>query len=231
MNQSPVIIKSNKYGLVVRLDGDMPFSELLAAVDKKFYESAKFFRGARMAVTFQGRVLTNDQEDRLVCTIESASGIQIACIVDERPQEEAYYEQAIRRAGEQKNTGDGQFYRGNLRSGQSLETDASVVVLGDVHPGASVTSKGNVVVLGTCHGNIYAGASGDRSCFVAALVMKPAQVRIADKMARSAITKRSDNAEYALDPKIAYVKDDHIHVKSLVHSILQDILGAAGEDA
>ncbi|MFQ9393615.1 MAG: hypothetical protein ACLR2E_04810 [Lachnospiraceae bacterium] len=35
---------------------------------------------------------------------------------------------------------------------------------------------------------------------------KPIQVKIADKMARSAITKRVDIAEYKMDPKIAYVK-------------------------
>ncbi len=231
MNQSPVIIKSNRYGLIVRLDAAMPFPDLLEAVGKKFSESAKFFQGASMAVTFQGRVLTNDQENRLVNAIEAASGIHIVCIVDERPQEEAYYEQAIRRAQEQQNTSDGQFYRGNLRSGQSMETDASIVVLGDIHPGASITSRGNVVVLGSCRGNVYAGASGDRSCFVAALVMKPMQIRIADKMARSAITKRSDSTEYALDPKIAYVKDDHIYVKNLVHSTLRDILGSTEEES
>lgn len=224
MNSNPVIIKSNKYGLVVRLDAQMPFSELLEAVAAKFRESANFFKDAKMAVTFQGRVLTKDQENRLVDAIICNSQIHILCIVDERPEEEAYYAKALRLA-EDADTKDGQFYRGNLRSGQSMETETSVVILGDVHPGASVTSKGNVVVLGSCRGNVYAGASGDRDCFVAALVMKPIQIRIADKMARSAITKRSDNVEYAIDPKIAYVKDDHIHVKNLVRSTIEDILG------
>lgn len=224
MNKSPVIIKSNKYGLTVRLSSELPFAELLEAVAAKFRESAHFFRDARMAVTFQGRVLTHDQENRLVDAIVTNSDIHIICIVDERPEEEAYYERALRLA-EEMDTKDGQFYRGNLRSGQSMETETSIVILGDVHPGASVTSKGNVVILGSCRGNVYAGASGNRDCFVAALVMKPIQIRIADKMARSAITKRVDNAEYALDPKIAYVKEDHIYVKSLVHSTLVDILG------
>lgn len=230
MNRQPVIIKSNRYGMTVRLSSDLPFPELLEAVAEKFRESANFFRDASMAVTFQGRVLTNDQENRLVDAIMENSRIQIVCVVDERPQEEAYYKEAVRLASE-LDTRNGQFYRGNLRSGQSLETDVSVVILGDVHPGASVTSKGNVVVLGACRGNVYAGASGSRDCFVAALVMKPIQIRIADKLARSAITKRTDNADYALDPKIAYVKDDHIYVKNLVRSTLNDILGDTEEES
>lgn len=229
MKNSPVIIKSNKYGLVVNLSEELSFAELLDAVGKKFRESAHFFRDAKMAVTFRGRILTKDQENRLVDAIVMNSQIHIICIVDERPQEEQYYAQAIRLAEEQ-DTKDGQFYRGNLRSGQSLESETSIIVLGDVHPGATITSRGNVIVLGSCRGNIYAGASGNRSCFVAALVMKPIQIRIADKMARSAIIKRSDNAEYALDPKIAYVKDDHIYVKNLTRSTLDDILGESEEN-
>lgn len=71
------------------------------------------------------------------------------------------------------------------------------------------------MILGSLRGTAYAGATGDRSCFVAALVMKPIQVKIADKMARSAITKRVDIAEYKMDPKIAYVKEDHIYVKPI----------------
>ncbi|MDO4345523.1 MAG: septum site-determining protein MinC [Eubacteriales bacterium] len=224
MNGNPVIIKSNKYGLTVRLNSTMPFPELLEAVAAKFREAAGFFKDAKMAVTFQGRTLTKDQENRLIDAIVRNSQIHIYCIVDERPEEEAYYEQAIRMA-EQEEKRDGQFYRGNLRSGQSLESDTSIVILGDVNPGASVTSKGNVVVLGSCRGTVYAGASGNRDCIVAALVMKPIQIRIADKMARSAITKRSDDVEYALDPKIAYVKDNHIYIKSMVRSTLKEILG------
>ena len=54
--------------------------------------------------------------------------------------------------------------------------------------------------------------------------MKPIQIRIADKMARSAITKRTDNMVYALDPKIAFVKEDHIYVKNLVHNTINEIL-------
>jgi len=228
MSKLPVVIKSNRYGLTVRLSDELPFAEVLEAVGKKFHDSANFFKDARMAVTFQGRVLTKDQENRLVEAIVTNSMINIACIVDERPEEEAYYEKALRLADE-LDTRDGQFYKGNLRSGQALESDTSIVILGDVNPGASVTSKGNVVVLGSCRGNVYAGASGNRDCFVAALVMKPVQIRIADKMARSAITKRTDNVVYALDPKIAFVKEEHIYVKSLVQSTLKEILGDQNE--
>ena len=53
--------------------------------------------------------------------------------------------------------------------------------------------------------------------------MKPNQIRIADKIARSAITKKVDTGEYAIDPKIAYIKDDHIFVKNISQDALNDI--------
>ena len=42
-------------------------------------------------------------------------------------------------------------------------------------------------------------------------------------MARSAITKRVDIAEYKMDPKIAYVKEDHIYVKPISQEALGEL--------
>ena len=38
-----VVIKSNKYGINLILDKDLPFAELLDAIIAKFRESEKFF--------------------------------------------------------------------------------------------------------------------------------------------------------------------------------------------
>lgn len=223
MNQSSVIIKSNKYGIIVILDDKLPFDELLQAVADKFSESANFFKDAKMALTFRGRTLMKHQEREIINAIVNNSKIHILCVVDERKEDEEYYKQAVAAAREELDRRDGQFYKGTLRAGQILEVETSIIVLGDVNPGGNVISKGNIVVLGSCRGNVYAGASGNRESFVAALIMKPNQIRIADKIARSAITKRVDTGEYALDPKIAYIKDDHIYVKGISQDSLNDI--------
>ena len=224
MNRSSVIIKSNKYGLIVILDENLPFEELLLDIGDKFEEAANFFKNANMALTFRGRILTKDQEKQVVEAIVNHSGIHILCIVDEQKDHEEYYRQAVELANQEQEKQDGMFYRGTLRAGQVLEMETSVVILGDVNPGASVVSKGNIVVLGSCRGSVYAGAAGNRECFVAALIMKPNQVRIADKLARSAITKRVDTGEYQIDPKISYIKEDHIYVKPITNDTLQDII-------
>lgn len=224
MGRSAVIIKSNPYGLILNLDPDLPFDELRMAVGDKFRESASFFKKAKLALTFRGRILTKEQEALLVDEIVTSSGIHVICLVDENRENAEYYKNAVTRTLDRKQSEEGQFYRGTLRSGQVLETETSVVIIGDVNPGAQVISKGNIVILGCCMGNIYAGATGDRNCFAAALTMKPMQIRIADKMARSAIVKKTDTGEYPVDPKIVYIKDDHLQMKSITNETLSDYL-------
>ena len=51
MSQS-VTIKSNKYGINLILDADMPFADLIKAVVEKFKASANFFKNAKLAISF-----------------------------------------------------------------------------------------------------------------------------------------------------------------------------------
>ena len=171
------------------------------------------------------RVLTNEQETILVDEIVQNAGIHVICIVDEAKETEEYYKKAVTHALEKQKQEEGMFYRGTLRSGQVLETESSVVVIGDVNPGAQVISKGNIVILGCCMGSIYAGASGDGNCFAAALTMKPMQVRIADKAARSAIVKKVDTGEYPVEPKIIYIKEEHLQIKPITSEAISEYLG------
>ena len=225
MGRSAVIIKSNPYGLILNLDPELPFDELREAVADKFKKSAGFFKNATLALTFRGRVLTKEQELQLLEAVVQNSGIHVICIVDENKKTAEYYKKAVTHAMEKQKEEDGQFYRGTLRSGQTLETESSIVIIGDVNPGAQVISRGNIVVLGCCMGNIYAGASGNAGCFAAALTMKPMQVRIADKLARSAIVKKTDSGEYPIDPKIIFIKDGHLQIKPISGDTLSEYLG------
>ncbi len=70
---------------------------------------------------------------------------------------EEMYSKALNDRLAELNNNMGQFFKGNLRSGQVLEFDTSVVILGDINAGAQVVSTGNVVILGALNGNVYAG--------------------------------------------------------------------------
>ena len=188
MANQPVIIKSNKYGLIVILDAELSMEKLKEEVAEKFRSSAKFFGEAQMAVCFQGRGLSLEEEMELVETISGNCQIRIVSIIDENEELEAQMQRALeekeKKPADLMNLQDGRFYKGTLRSGQVLESETSVIILGDVNPGARVISKGNVIVLGTLKGNIFVGAAGNEAAFVAALSMDPMQIRIGDVIAR-----------------------------------------------
>ena len=133
MSNIPVIIKSNKYGLIIRLHETMEFSELLEAVASKFRESANFFKDAKMILSIEGRELNDEEENAIVDVIESNSDIKILCLIGKDAETEAHilkaleqYQNVIESPQEQNL---GQFYKGGLKNGQILETDSSIIVL------------------------------------------------------------------------------------------------------
>lgn len=62
----PVIIKGNKHGIVVMLDETMEFELLKEKIAEKFKESAKFLGDAQMAISFEGRKLTDYQQREIL---------------------------------------------------------------------------------------------------------------------------------------------------------------------
>ena len=213
-----VVIKSNKYGINLILDKDMPFQELLTAIKEKFQESEKFFKNAKMAISFEGRTLTQEEEYQIIETITENTSISIICIVDNdethadlvKQQIEAYYDSVSGREGE--------FYRGTLRS------------VGDVNPGAKIISQGNIIVLGALKGNAYAGAAGDSNCFIVALEMDPIQIQIGDILAKSPDKKmkpmrrlrRKEKNPVIPEAQIAVAKGGNIYIEPITRASLND---------
>lgn len=226
---NPVIIKSNSHGLVVRLDKTMDFQKLLEAVKEKFKESAEFFKSAQMAIAFEGRDLSPDEEYLLIAAISEVSGIQISCVIETDAKKEQEFAERVDEKINQINSADGgQFYKGTLRNGQILESETSLIVLGDVNPGATVYSAGNVIILGTLTGSVHAGVNGSENAFVVALDMQPMQIRIGDYIARGADHKHDKKEkkikkEFGTEPKIAFVEDGNIYIEKITKDVINEI--------
>ena len=114
------------------------------------------------------------------------------------------------------NSNSGQFFKGNLRSGQVMEFETSIVILGDVNVGAQVVSTGNVIVLGKLYGTVYAGAAGKEDAFVVATKMNPTQIRISDAIARASDEKGIPSKV----PQIAYLRNGAIYMDDLTGNSL-----------
>ena len=122
-----------------------------------------------------------------------------------------------------------QFYRGTLRSGQVITSESSVTIIGDVNPGAKIIAQGNIVILGALKGNVHAGCTGDRSCFVFALDMQPIQIQIGDLIAKSPdepqpkhrVRRKEKPAQE--QAQIAIAKDGYIYIEPITKNILNSI--------
>ena len=227
MIQQTVVIKSNKYGITLCLDKDIAFRDLLSQIAEKFKASAKFFGDAQMALSFEGRRLSESEQLEVVQTIQENTSLEILCIMEQDTLTEAYMKEVLEDRKKELSASDGKFYKGTLRSGQVLEAGSSIIILGDVNPGATVVSKGNVVVLGTLKGTIHAGAAGNDGAFVAALNMNPMQIRIADAIARAADDKPDKKSRKAKEtstgPMIAYTEDGNIYMEPITKEVINDI--------
>jgi septum site-determining protein MinC len=219
MNNS-VMIKGNKYGIIVVLSPEVPFEELKLLIADKFKESSKFFENAKMAISFEGRKLTNEEQRDILDIIGENTEMHIVCVMDNDPDIEENFRKTLDQKLMELSNNSGQFYKGILRSGASLEFETSVIIIGDVNHGARVVSKGNIIVLGSLKGNAFAGATGNTNAFVVALDMNPTQIRIADTIARA--PDKPVRAEVK-EAKIAFLEEGNIYIEPLNKNILSDI--------
>lgn len=219
MNNS-VIIKGNKYGIIVILDPEIEFEELKSNMIEKFKESSKFFGNAKMAITFEGKELSIQEQREVLDIIAENTDLTVVCVIDNDEEKEQLFKKSIDEKLLELNTNTGQFYKGNLRSGQVLEVETSVIIIGDVKPGARVVSKGNVIILGSLKGTVFAGATGNINSFVVALDMSPMQIRIADTIARAPDKPIKDVVKEA---KIAFMENGNIYIEPLNRDVINDI--------
>lgn len=219
MNNS-VIIKGTKSGIIVVLDSQIPFQELKQHIANKFSESRKFLGDAAMAISFEGRDLSLEEEREILDIINANSDLKIMCIVSNDAATEERFKKSLSERLMELSASTGQFYKGNLRSGQALESETSIIIIGDVNAGAKVVSKGNVIILGSLKGNVFAGAAGNVNSFVVALDMRPVQIRIADIIGRAPDKPQKEAVKEA---KIAFVEDGNIYIEPLTKDVINDI--------
>lgn len=220
----PCVLKSYKNGVSVWLDSEIAFEELCVYVGEKFKEAGSFLKNAKLALSFEGRDLSREEEDQLIDVIQDNCNIQIVCVVGKNEAQEQSYLKALQQLEyrhEERNLG--QFYKGNIKDSQVLETEYSIVVLGDVNPGCAVVSDKDIIILGGLYGEAHAGAGDtlDDKHFVIALEMEPERLKIGAYRLR----KENDKSTFwpvkqKVMPKIAVVEDDTVVLKPLSKSAL-----------
>ncbi|MCL6596532.1 MAG: septum site-determining protein MinC [Firmicutes bacterium] len=203
MRKNDVLIKGTKEGILVALGEGDDYLALKRRLEERLGSFARFFTGTEVTLEVGRRHLTPSQLRELEEIITREHGMRVLRVRPGRVLEDAGPEKV---PVEGRPTG---VVKRTLRSGQRVAYDGNLVLFGDVHPGAEVVASGDVVVLGSLYGVAHAGARGAEDAVVAALRLRPTQIRIGVHIGRPP----EDDPPGEEGPEIARVRDGQIVVE------------------
>lgn len=97
--KNTVIIKGNRYGISIVLDKDIPFPQLLEDLETRLEGAEEFFDSDKqLAVTFEGRELSNEELDDVLSVIQGCSRLNIQYVMDENSDLETTFFDIIQTA-------------------------------------------------------------------------------------------------------------------------------------
>jgi len=216
-----IIIKSFSDGLNLIMRDDVPFEEIIQEAIQKFSDGRNFFKDATMAISVEGRSLSQEDEIRLLDVIREYTDLKVFCIVGRENEANKSYVRAVKQLEQTIRDKDmGEFYKGSLKDGQVIETTNTIVIVGDVNPGCAVISSKNIIILGGLYGEAFAGDENKNNHFVLALEMEPERLRIGDYKYKTQ-KKSKWGIRQKIQPKVAYIKDDEIVLDVPTRDILK----------
>lgn len=169
-----VRIKGIKDGLVFLLDDKCPFEDLLSELRYKLEHSHQnILTGPIMHVDIKlgSRSVTEEDKEAVLDILKSQGNLLIRSI-DAVEEPSGKDEDALF------------LMSGMLRSGQVLHHEGNLLFLGDVNPGGTISCTGDIYILGALRGMAHAGVDGNQEAIIAASLLSPTQLRIADVISR-----------------------------------------------
>ena len=216
-----VLIKSFPNGITLLMKEDASMEEILQELTVKFTEARNFFGSSTMALSMEGRKVTEAEEILILDTIRVNSNVRIACIVGHDDDTNKNFIKALQHMDKKlSGTEGGQFYKGTLKNREVIETENSIVVLGDVYPGSAVFSAGNIIILGGLYGEAYAGGDGREDAYIVALEMEPERLKIGDFKYKTTAKQLKWGIHPKVQPKIAHLKGGKIVFDPLTKELL-----------
>jgi septum site-determining protein MinC len=233
--QAKVAFKGVGQGVHVILDPVAPFSEIERELEEHLERSGKFFAGAAVTLVVGARQL-RDAQLQSICEVLATHGLTVAEIrtslgdsahpaSTSSPLTHVHTPAAAaprltRRATLPEDRelpgNNALLVRGPLRSGQRLYAEDNLVVFGDVNPGAELIAGGDIVVIGVLRGVAHAGVPDNIAAIIAALSLKPTQLRIGHFISRSPEFQDKHDS----GPEIARVDAQQIVVDSFPRRLL-----------
>jgi septum site-determining protein MinC len=227
--QGNIAIKGTRNGLLLTLEPETPFSELLNALSHRLSEAPGFFRGASLALDTRRRDLRISERTQLeallanyqmsVTSLEEAlraKQFEPVVIAPDVVSESSVTAEILNEQNEAqasrldpRDSDDTLFLRRTIRSGQEIHHVSNVVILGDVNPGAEIVASGDVIVWGVLRGMVHAGYPNNENAIVCSLLLAPVQLRIAHLLSRP-----PDGFQVQARPEFATIKNEQIVVEA-----------------
>lgn len=192
-----VYMKGTKEGLVLRLDDQCSYEELVAALDEKFMED-HFEEQIEVQISTGNRYCSDAQMKELLNTIQKSLNVRVSKVKSDI----ITIEESNRRIMESQSS----TYIGIVRSGQKITAEGDLVIIGDVNPNASVEAGGSIYVLGKLKGIAHAGKKGNRDAVIGASFLVATHLAIAD-MSETMINEKKELTEKP-EMECAYLLDD-----------------------
>lgn len=213
VTQQNVIIKGTKDGLVILLDDQCGFKEIISELQEKL--SSNFYDSEGeviLPVKVQAghRYVSQEQRD-LICEIIRQKKNLVVEDVESNVVTKEY-------ANEWKKKNEMVTLARTVRSGQVLSFKNDVLLIGDINPGGKLVSTGSIFVLGSLKGIAHAGCEGDTEAVIAASNMIPTQLRIADL-----ITRGQDRYEPGVihEMECAYINEQRQMIVESLQQLIQ----------
>jgi septum site-determining protein MinC len=233
--QAKVVFKGVGQSVQVILDPLAPFSEIERELEEHLERSGQFFAGAAVTLVVGARKLRDNQLHRIrqvlathglsVAEIRASLGDSVRAASPPLPSGPLYSSTVAAPTPTRRETSpeDGRISRNNallvkgpLRSGQRVYAEDNLVVFGDVNPGAELIAAGDILVMGVLRGVAHAGVSDNSAAIIAALSLKPTQLRIGHFISRSPEFQEKHDS----GPEIARVDAEQIVIDSLPRRLL-----------
>ncbi len=221
-----IAIKGVDDKLEIHLNEQSSYQSLREDLIEKLQSNKSFFQNANAQVIISGRALSPAQRREIKRIFSMDYGIEGVYFSDEiqpktspkasrakpleieRPPQETKsdVELVSREYFEAKSI----VINATVRNGQRIECEGDIVVLGDVNSGAEIIAGGSIAIFGTLRGLAHAGAGGRKDVCVAALYMRPKQLRLSGR-----VVMTDENRKDSAVGEIAVLDGDRVVLKPI----------------
>lgn len=193
--EKPAIFKGSKEGIVLVVNPESPFNEVIDFLNKTFEERKLFFSGASVILNPNGRLIAEEELGEMA-DVFARYGLSFKIMGEEK----VYGKEVI--ASRDLNEEKVALIPNTIRSGQAINFDGSIVVLGDINEGAEINVSKSVYVFGIIRGIVNAGES------VVSLGFQPLRMTIGKKQ----LGKELSDKTYR-KPRIAKIENGEVVFK------------------